>query len=170
MIFLLHPLRTALRLVLVFAIFSIAGCASSIRATDGFDTKSTQWQGRLALKVQSAPPQAFSAYFDLQGNADAGTLTLSTVLGSTLARMQWAPGSAELRTTGEPTRFASLPALIRHVTGTDLPISSLFDWLQGRATDEPGWDVDFSNLAQDRLSARRTSPQGDTELKIILER
>jgi len=91
-------------------------------------------------------------------------------LGSTLARMQWGPGFATLQTTGEPAQFESLPALVRHVTGTDLPVDQLFQWLQGENTNAPGWEVDFEHLAQGRLTARRAAPQGDTELKIILDR
>lgn len=167
----IHPCLRRLRWVaLVFALIFIAGCAIPQRAAGTFDLKTSQWQGRLALRVQSATPQAFSANFDLQGNALNGSLTLSTALGSTLARMQWGPGFAKLQTTGEPTQFESLPALVRHVTGTDLPIDHLFQWLQGENTNTPGWDVDFENLAQGRLTARRAAAQGDTELKIILDR
>jgi outer membrane lipoprotein LolB len=165
-----HRLRRLPCIALAFAIIFIAGCAAPTRATRVFDINSSQWQGRLALKVASTPPQAFSANFDLQGNALNGSLTLSTVLGSTLARMQWSPGFAMLQTTGEPTQFESLPALVRHVTGTDLPIDHLFQWLQGENTHTLGWDVDFEALAQGRLTARRAAPQGDTELKIILDR
>lgn len=163
----LHRLRFS---ALIFALIFIAGCASPQRTTGAFDLKSSQWQGRLALKVQSTPPQAFSSNFDLQGNALNGSLTLSTALGSTLARMQWGPGFATLQTTGEPAQFESLPALVRHVTGTDLPVDQLFQWLQGENTNAPGWEVDFEHLAQGRLTARRAAPQGDTELKIILDR
>ena len=156
--------------LLIFAIIFIAGCASPQRALTTFDAKSSQWQGRLALKVQSTPPQALSANFDLQGNAQNGSLALSTALGSTLASMQWGPGFAMLQTTVEPTQFESLPALVRHVTGTDVPINNLFHWLRGETSEAPGWEVDYSDLNQGRLTARRTGSQGDAELKIILDR
>jgi outer membrane lipoprotein LolB len=165
-----HSLHRLRLIALAFALFFIAGCATPTRAPGSFDINTSQWQGRLALKVASTPPQAFSSNFDLQGSALTGSLTLSTALGSTLARMQWGPGFAMLQTTGEPTQFESLPALVRHVTGTDLPIDQLFTWLQGENTNTPGWDVDFANLAQGRLTARHAGPQGDTELKIILDR
>jgi outer membrane lipoprotein LolB len=157
-------------IALIIAIIFIAGCASPSRAPGSFNLNSNQWQGRLALRVASTPPQAFSSDFDLQGNAVNGSLTLSTTLGSTLARMQWAPGFATLYTGGESAQFESLSALVHHVTGTDIPIDALFRWLQGEDTDTSGWKTDFANLAQGRLTARHAAPQGDTELKIILDR
>jgi outer membrane lipoprotein LolB len=128
------------------------------------------FQGRLALKVHSTPEQAFSANFDLQGNASAGSLTFTTPLGSTLARLQWTPTSAVLQTTGQPQPFDSLDALVRHTTGTDLPIASLFAWLQGLDVDTPGWSADLRELPSGRLSAQRLPPDTPVDLKIILDR
>ncbi|MFM2050801.1 MAG: hypothetical protein RL682_1292 [Pseudomonadota bacterium] len=168
--------RTAYRqhhlefIALIIAIFFIAGCADLPRTPGSFSSNTSQWQGRLALRVTGAPSQAFSSEFNLQGNALNGSLTLSTVLGSTLARMQWGPGFATLYTASEPTQFESLSTLVHHVTGTDIPIDALFRWLRGGNTDTPGWTTDFTNLAQGKLTARYAAPQGDTELKIVLDR
>jgi outer membrane lipoprotein LolB len=157
-------------IALTFALIFIAGCASPPRAQGSFNLDSNQWHGRLALRVASVPPRAFSSDFDLQGSAADGSLTFSTSLGSTLARMQWGPGFATLYTTGEPTQFESLSDLVRQATGTDIPIESLFRWLQGENTDTPGWSADFADFAQGRFTARHAAPQGNTELKIILDR
>ena len=46
----------------------LTACAAPPRAP----TDAPQWSGRLALRVDSAPPQAFSALFDLRGSADTG--------------------------------------------------------------------------------------------------
>jgi outer membrane lipoprotein LolB len=164
------PLRQAGICLFLLATFLIAGCAGLTRAPGTFSPESSQWQGRLALKVQSTPVQAFSAHFDLQGNAQSGTLVLTTALGNTLASMWWNEDSAVLQTTGEPQKFESLPALVRHVTGTDLPVGSLFGWLKGQAVPAPGWVADISDLDNGRLSARHADAAGDSELKIILDR
>ncbi|MEN9467504.1 MAG: hypothetical protein RL081_1505, partial [Pseudomonadota bacterium] len=78
--------RTWLQLLLLLAIVFIAGCASVPGARAPNDSETAHWQGRLALKVYSTPVQAMTANFELQGSAQAGSLVLTTVLGSTLAR------------------------------------------------------------------------------------
>ena len=128
------------------------------------------WQGRLALKVHSTPVQAFTADFELQGNAEAGTLSFFTPLGSTAARLQWDAGGAQLQTTGEPQRFESLDALTLHTTGATLPVPSLFAWLKGSEPSTPGWQVDLHDLPNGRLNAQRLAPEIPADLKIILER
>lgn len=163
-------LCTAWRLLLAFTIVLIAGCASSTRARDSIDQETSRWQGRLALKVRSEPVQAFSANFDLQGDAQAGSLVFFTPIGSTAARLQWDASGARLQTSGEPLQFETLDALTRHATGAPLPIGSMFAWLQGLEPDTPGWQVDLRNLPDGRLSAQRLPPETPVELKIILDR
>lgn len=152
------------------AIILIAGCASNTGARGPFDAQSPHWQGRLAVRVESTPVQAFSADFDLQGSAQAGSMTFTSPLGSTLARLQWDADAATLQTSGEAQHFASLDALVWHATGTDLPVANLFSWLQGIASDTPEWQADLQDLPTGRLSARRLPPGTPAELKIILDR
>lgn len=116
------------------------------------------------------PVQAFAANFELLGSAEAGSLVLSTALGSTLARMQWDGVSATLQTAGEPQQFDSLESLVRHVTGTNLPVASLFGWLRGQQATAQEWEADLSQMDEGRLTARRTSTLEPAELKIILDR
>lgn len=163
-------LRIGLLTALAFATVFIAGCASTSGARGTIDTENAHWQGRLAIKLHTEPVQALSADFDLLGNAQVGSLTFTSPLGSTLARVQWDASTATLYTNGEPQRFNSLNALTRHMVGTDLPIASLFSWLQGVELDTPGWEADLHDLPAGRLSARRLAPEAPAELKIILER
>ena len=163
-------LRQILTLVFLLTIVLIAGCAHPTRASGSFDKNDAYWQGRLALKVHSTPEQAFSADFELQGNAQAGTLSFFTPLGSTAARMQWDAAGAQLQTTGAPQRFESLDALTLHTTGATLPVASLFAWLKGDEPPTPGWQVDLQGLPQGRLHAQRLAPEVPADLKIILER
>jgi len=162
--------RCGLRCALAYAIFSIAGCASNTGAVALMDASNPHWQGRLALKIQSTPVQAFSADFDLHGSAQSGGLTFISPLGNTIARLQWNADDAMLQTSGAPQHFESLAALSRYTTGTDLPIASLFAWLQGDDIPTPGWEADLSALPSGHLNARRLGPDAPAELKIILDR
>lgn len=162
-------LRSASKRALFVAILFIAGCANLSRTDAELDPKSPRWHGRLALKVQSSPAQAFSANFDLQGSAHTGRLTFTTPLGSTLARLQWSADAATLHANGNSLQFDSLGALSRHATGTDLPIASLFSWLDGEVLPTPGWEVDLRDIRDGRLTARRLGPDAPADLKIILD-
>jgi len=142
----------------------LTGCATPPRPVDA-----DAWSGRLALRVDSQPPQAFSALFDLQGRADAGELRLASPLGQTLATVRWSPRGAELQRGNDITRRGSLGELTAELTGAPLPIAALFDWLEGRATDADGWRADLSGRAQGRFVARREQPAPTAELRLVLQ-
>jgi outer membrane lipoprotein LolB len=144
----------------------LAGCATPRRAEAPPGVQ--VWSGRLALNVDGAQP--FSAGFELKGAPAAGELALFTPLGGTAGVLTWAPGSASLKSGRETRQFPSLDALATEVTGTPLPIAALFDWLEGRATEVPGWQVDLSQVAQGRLRAQRTSPPPAADLRVAFER
>lgn len=154
---------------LLIAILLIAGCASGPGVRGPLSTKNTNWQGRLSLRVHSLPEQIFSAHFDLQGNPQAGNLRFTTPLGTVLADMQWNTDTATLQTGSTVQHFDSLPTLVHHVTGTDLPIANLFAWLQAIYSPAPGWQVDLRDMQSGRLNAQRMAPETPAELKIILD-
>ena len=147
----------------------LGGCAS-MNGRGGAQPQADHWQGRLAVTVHSTPSQAFSANFELQGNAQVGSLAFYTPIGSTAAQLRWDADGAQLQTSGEPQRFESLDALTQYTTGTSLPVASLFDWLHGNDVPTPGWQVNLQGLANGRLQAQRLAPQVPAELKIILDR
>ena len=153
-----------LRALLLGAVLSLFGCAHMAAPA----VEDAHWQGRLALKVWSKPVQALSANFSLLGRPEKGELLLSTPLGTTLARLQWDEGLATLSANGETSHYGSLQELARKATGTELPVTSLFAWLQGRAESAPGWLVDLKDLSQGRLQARHTE-EVQADLKIILD-
>lgn len=139
--------------------------------------------GRLAWQVAAhagEPARQASALFELRGSDERGSLELSSVLGTLLARARWEPGSAELTTPAGVERFAGLAELARSAFGEPLPLGALFDWLRGRpwpgAPHEPegagfrqlGWQVDLGALAQGLLSARRAAEPAVT-LRLRLE-
>ncbi|MBK6005065.1 outer membrane lipoprotein LolB [Ramlibacter ginsenosidimutans] len=129
-----------------------------------------QWNGRLALNVEGEASRSFSAGFELKGAPEQGELTLFNPLGGTLAVLDWAPGTATLRAEGKTRAFGSLDELAQQATGAPLPVASLFDWLQGKATAVAGWQADVSQVREGRLHARRTDPPPLADLRLVFER
>ncbi|MDI1268576.1 MAG: lipoprotein insertase outer membrane protein LolB [Polaromonas sp.] len=164
------PLRrsAALLVSLLFTTFFIAGCASPPRAADQNDEKKSFWAGRISLQVQSEPPQAFFAGFELRGNPTQGELTLNSPLGNSLAVLRWSPREAVLDSGNQIQRFATVDELIEKATGAAVPLPALFDWLDGKNTAADGWKADLSQQAEGRISASRTLPQPRSDLRIVL--
>ncbi len=125
------------------------------------------WSGRLALRLDSTPPQSFSAGFDLRGSPLAGELQLSSPLGTTLASVRWSPQGAELRQGDRFEHRSSLDELTTEISGTALPVTALFGWLRGDNTTADGWTADLSQQPQGRITARRTTPQPSAELRLL---
>jgi outer membrane lipoprotein LolB len=152
----------------------VAGCASTAVSPKGngpllYGQTVQHWQGRIGVKVIEPQPQSFSANFELDGNAEIGTLRLTSPLGTTLALMRWAPGSAVLTGTGAPRQFDSLGALTQATIGLDIPIAALFDWLQGAASQAALWEADLTELGNGKLTAKRTAPDMRAEIKLLME-
>ncbi|MEZ0207201.1 lipoprotein insertase outer membrane protein LolB [Ideonella sp.] len=171
-------------LVSLLAALLLAGCASLEPAVPitGGDT----FAGRLSVRVEpigSAPARSLAAAFDLRGTASAGSLGLSSPLGSMLAQARWQPGSVVLVTPQGSRRFTDLDALTREVLGESVPIEAWFDWLHGRpwpgaastpqATaagfDQLGWTVDLSRFATGAVSATRREPLPPVGVRIQLD-
>ena len=167
------PCRAMLSSLLI-ATFLIAGCAYNQRTTAVNDTKNEAeesiWTGRISLKMQSEPVQAFFAAFELKGQPGNGELTLISPLGSILGIMRWSPTEATLEQNGSTKRFASTDELLMQTTGAAVPVSALFDWLGGKNTTTPGWTADLSQQANGLIIAKRTSPAPEAELRIVLDK
>ena len=163
-------LRSLLAWVLAFVLaVLLSACATPARPLAS-EAGGALWQGRIAIKVLGDKPDAFSGDFELQGQASQGQLILSTPLGTTVARMEWTPTAARLQSGGRETTSASLNELALRATGVELPLTQLFDWLAGRPTAAPGWEVDLSGHADGRISARRQAPLPPVELRVLLSR
>jgi len=172
------------RLLALLAAFAIAGCASVEPAAP--ITGGDAFAGRLSVRVDptgAAPARSLAAAFDLRGSAEAGTLGLSTPLGSMLAEARWRPGSVVLVTPQGTRRFADLDALTREVLGESVPLEAWFDWLHGRpwpgAASSPqpggagfgqlGWAVDLSRFASGAVAASRREPLPAVVVRIQLD-
>ena len=128
------------------------------------------WAGRISLQIHSEPPQAFYASFELKGRADHGELALISPLGSILGMMRWTPLEATLEQGDSTRRFASTDELLAQATGAAVPLSALFDWLAGINTTTPGWVADLSQQGNGRISAKRSSPAPQADLRIVLDK
>ena len=151
--------------------------------------------GRLALRVAAVAGEAsrsVSAAFELRGDSRAGSLGLSTPLGSMLAQAHWSPAQVVLTTPRETRRFASLDELTREALGESVPIEAWFDWLRGRpwpgapsapldaapnAPSSPpamgfrqlGWRVDLSQFPAGTIAATREAPAPVVTVRIRLD-
>jgi outer membrane lipoprotein LolB len=125
------------------------------------------WSGRLALRLDSTPPQSFSAGLDLRGSPQAGELQLNSPLGTTLASVRWSPQGAELRQGDRFEQRDSLDQLTTELSGTALPVAALFGWLRGDSSAADGWTVDLAQQPQGRITARRTTPLPSAELLVL---
>lgn len=155
-----------LRLLLCVGLSAVLwGCANRAQRAEG--VASDFWEGRLALTVPEQGMQSsqnFSASFELSGRPEAGLMQIFGPFGQTVARLQWTPQSAQLLQSGSVQTFDSLPTLTTALTGQDLPIQALFDWLEGRPTEVSGWLVDLSAHAQGKILAKRLNPAAELKL------
>lgn len=159
------------RAVLALCLSGLAACThvAPPLATRAASDGEPQWQGRLSVAVHSDPPSITSAAFALRGSAAQGELQLLSPLGTTLAQLQWQPGSAHLHRGAAPEVFASVADLTEQLTGSALPLEALFSWLQGRDAPSPGWVADLSALPQGELKARREQPLPAVSLRVRLD-
>ena len=161
--------RQALQALALGSVALLSGCATARKEPVAINKERSSWTGRLGLTIASEPPQSFSAGFSLNGNAEAGELSLSSPLGSILATMLWQPGSAILNQGDKEQRFNSLEELIKQTSGTPIPIRALFAWLRGEAENVEGWHADLRSLPDGRLYAQRLQPLPTAELRLVFD-
>ena len=123
------------------------------------------WQGRMSLTVHQTPVQHVSAAFELEGNANEGELTLFSPLGHASLVLRWSPGLAEWLQNGKTRSFASLSEMTQAATGTDLPLTALFEWLAGRDLVVPGWTIERTGPTGP-WSAKRHLPEPAVTLMV----
>jgi len=165
-----HPTRRHALCWSAIALATVTGCATPRQQTSPTDTGTRElWSGRLALNVDSAPPQRWSAAFELSGHAQEGSLRLLSPFGQVVATAHWTPMQARLVRGDEVRLYPDMTSLTAELTGTALPVAVLFDWLQGLPTSLDGWEVDLSAQAAGRLRARRVHPLPATSLTLLLD-
>lgn len=135
-------------------------------------TADAHYEGRLAVRVENDPKRSFSANFALDGNGQAGQLTLSTAVGTQVALARWLPGKVWLVNSDGTRTFDSVNELSRETLGEDIPLVAFFDWLAGRpwpgGAHQPlsdprlgfrqlGWEVRLDRHAEGLLVAQRNT-------------
>lgn len=162
-----HRTRGWMLGVVLLSAWLLTACATPQRtALPG----EANWNGRLSVRVDSDPPQSFTAGFDLRGSAQTGELQLTSPLGNTLATVLWSPQRAELRQGEQVTTRSSLDQLTTELSGTSLPVAALFGWLRGLPSENAeGWQADLSRQPEGRVTARRAAPLPTAELRIVFQ-
>ena len=154
---------------------ALAGCASV------GEPHADALAGTISVRVEGAsgePARSLSAGFELLGDEERGSLSLSTPLGTVLAQARWSPQQVLLVTPQGRTPYADLPALTRELLGEALPVAALFDWLRGRPwpgaesranrpPDEAGflqlgWQVTLARFDEGLVVAHRMQPPAVT--------
>jgi outer membrane lipoprotein LolB len=119
----------------------------------------------MSLTVHQTPVQHVAAAFELEGHAEQGELTLFSPLGHVSLVLRWSPGLAQWEQNGQTRNFASLSEMTQAATGTDLPLTALFEWLAGRDPAVPGWTLERGGPAG-RWSAKRNLPEPAVTLMV----
>lgn len=128
------------------------------------------WMGKLSVRIGHEPVQYFSAGFELQGDDKTGEMQLFSPLGNTVATLRWqADGGAQWQHGEQWRHYASMAELSADLTGTALPLNTLFDWLHGRPSSIEGWQADLSQHANGKLQAQRLYPTPSTQLRLVFE-
>jgi outer membrane lipoprotein LolB len=140
-----------------------------------------RFNGRLSVRVENDAQRSFSAGFELAGTDRNGVLSLSTPLGTQLARAMWSPGRVELKTPQRTAEYPTLDQLAVEALGENVPIAALFDWLSGRpwpgAPSQPrpagfeqlGWNVDLARQASGAIVATRVQPAPAVVVRVRLD-
>ncbi len=126
------------------------------------------WHYKYSIPT-AARKTAGAPAFSCKARPAPGSWIFSSPLGSQLALLHWSPHGAWLRQGSEETASDSLPALIERSLGTAVPIEAFFAWLQGRPLQAQGWHADLGQYTEGRISARRTDPLPQAQLKILLQ-
>jgi outer membrane lipoprotein LolB len=156
--------------VLCFAtLVLLTGCAIKTQKQPSEIDPLLHWQGKISAKVHSTPMRVFYADFDLDGSPISGTLALQAPLGIRIADMRWDSDAATLVASGKSQQFESLQSMVFYAVGVDLPVAYIFDWLEGKSTSHPNWQVDLSERANGRITAQKIAPEPKVDLKIFVE-
>ena len=164
----------------------LGGCAVAPRSNPV--SSGELLSGRLSVRVEGqggAAARSLSAAFELQGDAQNGSLNLATPLGTVLAQARWAPRQVVLSTPQGQSNFTDLDALTREVLGETVPLPALFDWLRGRpwpgaastalipATEagfqQLGWAVNLARFDKATVTAQREQAPAVT-VRAVLDR
>jgi len=161
----------------LLAAAALAGCATVAPP----DASQPRLDGRMALRIDSQPPQSMSATFELVGDGERGRLVLTNPLGLRVAQADWAPGQPALLVTSDgERRFSDLESLAVGALGERVPLAALPDWLRGRpwpqapsqsasnGFEQLGWAIDLARQAEGRVALKRAAAPA-VDLRVQLD-
>ncbi|GAB3462120.1 lipoprotein insertase outer membrane protein LolB [Massilia terrae] len=135
----------AKRLLAILAIAALlGGCATTSanlsQAPVAAYRDSIELSGRLFVSYQKdGQPQNLNGNFDWVQQPGRVEVSLSSQLGTTMARISVTPQQATLTQAGQqPVVAADIDTLTARTLGWTLPVSGLREWMQGYATDAGG--------------------------------
>ena len=126
------------------------------------------YSGKISLKLESDPPTAWFASFELQGNEKIGSLSLASPIGTTIGNLRWDDRSATVLVGSDTQQFISFEAALLHLTGASVSAQTLFLWLAGKPYMQDGWQPDLSQFSKSKVLARRISPLPAAQLTFVL--
>ena len=115
--------------------------------------------------------QSWTAHFELAGTPEHGKLMLYTPVGTTVAKVVWQNKQAFVEPSNGIEYFSGLDEISSTYFHQDIPITALFDWLQGKPTqqDIKGWEVDLTRADRGIIKAERLTPQPRVTLKAVVD-
>lgn len=122
----------------LLASLALLGCATPSQMPASPAPGGVSLSGRISIRVEPGPDdpataaQSMTAQFELDGHPDDGLLSLSTPLGTQMARARWMGQRAELVGPDGKRKFGTLDALTYEALGQRVPVDALMSWLQGR--------------------------------------
>lgn len=130
----------------------LPGCAS-IDSTTNVEWESHQQRLAMIDGYQAAgklgyiaPQQRQSLNFQWQDSAQETQLRMTTFLGQTVLNLSATPTLATVETYEGQTYSASTPeALIKQLTGLNIPVEQLNDWMLGRPTQADDYQLNQTN-------------------------
>ena len=147
-------------LLLLMVISLLNGCAApkppivviNTNAHQQYLASFDQWQlrGRLAFK---SPDEKFSANLNWAQDQLQYEVKLTSFIGTSLLEMQGAPGFAKVYADDREFRDTDASRLIKELTGWNIPINHLPQWIKGQTHSSDEVIFDENGLVQ-RINTR----------------
>lgn len=138
--------------MLLAGIFILNGCAT-IESTTNVEWQTHQQRLASIDSYQSngklgyiSPEQRQSLNFQWSHSASLTQLRLTTFLGQTALNLKATPSGATVETYDSQSYSAPTPeALIQSLTGLNIPVEQLNDWMLGRPTQADDYKLNATN-------------------------
>lgn len=143
----------------------------------GFPSILPPISGRIAVRIQrdsNKPSEGGTSQFELQGDAQLGSLQLISPIGIPIAHAQWNQTGIEIKTIRETRQFSHIDELSQLWFKQPLPMAAFLTWLRGlpwsdaphQATEQGfeqlGWRISNQHYSKGKLEMHRAPQPDDT--------